>query len=276
MPRFPGSRERAPPGAGVGESVVERRGCLRGPGPRDHRRRARRAGWAGAHARGRRPRVSARPRGADLRAVLHHQGARPRHRAGAGDLPAADGELRGRHPGGAREPGRDLPASLPGGGMSLRNVLVVDDDPGMRQMLTMLLRSKGYVPAAVGSAEAALKEFEARPYDVVLCDVRMPTVDGLAHLEEIQKRSPEATVIMMSAYGSEEVALEAMKRGAYDYVSKPFRQDEVILALRKAEERERLRRENVRLREQLGDRRGLTTLIGQSPAMQELQRSIRK
>ncbi len=160
--------------------------------------------------------------------------------------------------------------------MSLRNVLVVDDDPGMRQMLTMLLRSKGYVPTAVDSAEAALKEFEARPYDVVLCDVRMPTVDGLALLGELQRRSPEATVIMMSAYGSEEIALEAMKRGAYDYVSKPFRQDEVILALRKAEERERLRRENMRLREQLGDRRGLSTLIGQSPAMQELHRSIRK
>jgi two-component system, NtrC family, response regulator AtoC len=160
--------------------------------------------------------------------------------------------------------------------VSLRNVLLVDDDPGMRQMLTMLLRSKGYVPAAVESAETALKEFEARPYDVVLCDVRMPTVDGLALLEELQRRSPEVTVIMMSAYGSEEIALEAMKRGAYDYVSKPFRADEVILALRKAEERERLRRENVRLREQLGDRRGLTTLIGQSAAMQELHRSIRK
>jgi two-component system, NtrC family, response regulator AtoC len=160
--------------------------------------------------------------------------------------------------------------------MSLRNVLVVDDDPGMRQMLTMLLRSKGYVPAAVDGADAALKEFEARPYDVVLCDVRMPSMDGLALLGELQRRAPDVTVIMMSAYGSEEVALEAMKRGAYDYVSKPFRPDEVTLALRKAEERERLRRENVRLREQLGDRRGLSTLIGESPAMQELHRSIRK
>jgi two-component system response regulator AtoC len=72
--------------------------------------------------------------------------------------------------------------------MSLRNVLVVDDDPGMRQMLTLLLRSKGYVPTAVDSAEAALKEFEARPYDVVLCDVRMPTTDGLALLGELQRR----------------------------------------------------------------------------------------
>ncbi len=160
--------------------------------------------------------------------------------------------------------------------MSLRNVLVVDDDPGMRQMLTLLLRTKGYAPAAVDGAEAALKEFEARPYDVVLCDVRMPSMDGLSLLEELQRRAPDVTVIMMSAYGSEEVALEAMKRGAYDYVGKPFRPDEVTLALRKAEERERLRRENVRLREQLGDRRGLATLIGESPAMQELHRSIRK
>ncbi len=160
--------------------------------------------------------------------------------------------------------------------MSLRNVLIVDDDPGMRQMLTLLLHSKGYVPSAVEGAEKALAELEQRPYDAVLCDVRMPAMDGLELLSELQRRAPDVTVIMMSAYGSEEVAIEAMKRGAYDYVGKPFRADEVALVLRKAEERERLRRENVRLREQLGGNRGLSTLIGQSPAMAELHRAIRK
>ena len=160
--------------------------------------------------------------------------------------------------------------------MSLRHVLIVDDDPGMRQMLTLLLKTKGYAPSAVESVKSALAEIETRPYDVVLCDVRMPAEDGLALLDELQRRNPEITVIMMSAYGAEEVAIEAMKRGAYDYISKPFRPDEVALVLRKAEERERLRRENLRLRRQLGDQRGFTTLVGQSPAMHELQKSIRK
>jgi two-component system, NtrC family, response regulator AtoC len=160
--------------------------------------------------------------------------------------------------------------------VSLRNVLIVDDDPGMRQMLTLLLRSKGYMPSAVDSVASALLEFEARPYDVVLSDVRMPGSDGLVLLAELQRRAPEVTVIMMSAYGSEDMAIEAMKLGAYDYVSKPFRPDEVAIVLRKAEERERLRKENSRLRQQLGQQKGLTQLLGESESMQTLQRQIRK
>jgi len=160
--------------------------------------------------------------------------------------------------------------------MSLRQVLIVDDDPGMRQMLTLLLRSKGYFPAAVESSSQAIKEFEARPYDVVLCDVQLGEHDGLWVLAELLQRSPDLTVVMMSAYGSEESAVEAMKRGAYDYISKPFRPDEVALVLRKAEERERLRRDNLRLRRELGEGGGLETLVGQSPAMDEVKRHLRK
>jgi two-component system, NtrC family, response regulator AtoC len=160
--------------------------------------------------------------------------------------------------------------------MSFHNVLIVDDDAGMRQMLTLLLRSKGYQPAAVDSAENALIELEAKPYDAVLCDVRMPKLDGLSLLDQLQQRMPDLSVIMMSAYGSEEAAIEAMKRGAYDYISKPFRPDEVAIVLRKAEERERLRQENVRLRQQLGGEGAFAHLIGASAPMQELQRQIRK
>ncbi len=160
--------------------------------------------------------------------------------------------------------------------MGFRNVLIVDDDPGMRQMLTLLLKSKGYAPASVEGAAQAIKEFEARPYDAVLCDVRLGERDGLWVLGELTLRAPDLTVVMMSAYGSEESALEAMKRGAYDYISKPFRPDEVALVLRKAEERERLRHENRRLRQELGEGRGVASLVGQSPAMQELTRQMRK
>lgn len=160
--------------------------------------------------------------------------------------------------------------------MSFRQVLIVDDDPGMRQMLTLLLRSKGYLPASVEGPTQAVKEFEARPYDAVLCDVRLGERDGLWVLDQLLQRVPDLTVVMMSAYGSEETAVEAMKRGAYDYISKPFRPDEVVLVLRKAEERERLRGENLRLRRELGAGRGLAHLIGQSPVMIELGRQLRK
>ncbi len=88
---------------------------------------------------------------------------------------------------------------------------------------------------------------------------RLGERDGLWVLAELLQRSPDLTVVMMSAYGSEESAVEAMKRGAYDYISKPFRPDEVALVLRKAEERERLRRDNQRLRRQLGEGGGPPT-----------------
>src|SRR5512142_2099632 len=121
----------------------------------------------------------------------------------------------------------------------------------MRHLLSVILRDRGYEARAVSNGEEALKELAARDYDVVLSDVRMPRLDGLALLREVQRLQPELTFIVMSAYGSHDSALEAMKAGAYDYVSKPFKPDEVVLVLRKAEERERLFRENRRLRREL-------------------------
>src|SRR5262249_41253838 len=116
-------------------------------------------------------------------------------------------------------------------------------------MLSVLLAREGYQATAVGSAEQALQELERQPYDVVLCDIRIPKLDGLQLVDEIRRRGLRTTVIMMSAFGSVDVALEAIKRGAYDYIAKPFKPDEVILVLRKAEERERLFRENQTLRQ---------------------------
>ena len=99
---------------------------------------------------------------------------------------------------------------------------------------------------------------------------------GLALLRRIQAADPDQLVIVMSAYGSTEAALEAMKAGAYDYVSKPFRPDEVVLVLRKAEERERLARENRRLRTELSGAYRPEAIVGESPSMQELLRQVRK
>jgi two-component system response regulator AtoC len=160
--------------------------------------------------------------------------------------------------------------------VGFRSILVVDDDPAMRHLLSVILTDHGWEARAVGSAEAALKELDARDPDLVLTDVKMPGMDGLALLRQIQALRPELTVIVMSAYGAQDAAIEAMKAGAYDYLSKPFRRDEVVLVLRKAEERERLARENRRLRGELAGEYGTANLLGTAPSMQELLRQLRK
>ncbi len=160
--------------------------------------------------------------------------------------------------------------------MGFRSVLVVDDEDSMRHVLTVILRDHGYDVRAVGNGEDALKELGAREYDLVLSDVRMPRMTGLELLREVQRAQPDVTFIAMSAYGTHEDALEAMKAGAYDYVSKPFRPDEVVLVLRKAEERERLARENRRLRTELARDYRTDGIVGGSAAMAEVLRQLEK
>jgi two-component system response regulator AtoC len=166
---------------------------------------------------------------------------------------------------------------------ALRRVLVVDDEESLRHMLQVFLAREGYEVAAAASAQAALAELDQHAYDCLLCDVRMPRQSGLDLLDELSRRGHGPTVIMMSAYGSHELAIDAMKRGAYDYVSKPFQPDEMLLTLRKAEERERLRRENQQLRQRLAERasvgapeQSLGAMLGKSPAIHAVFRTISK
>ncbi|HQR30233.1 MAG TPA: sigma-54 dependent transcriptional regulator [Anaeromyxobacteraceae bacterium] len=160
--------------------------------------------------------------------------------------------------------------------MAFQNVLIVDDEEPMRHLLTVILSDRGYDVRAVSNGEDALRELAARDYDLVLSDVRMPRMDGIALLRRALERQPDLTFIVMSAYGSHDSAIEAMKAGAYDYVSKPFRPDEVVLVLRKAEERLRLSRENRRLRSEIADGRRLENFVGSSPVVQDLLRQVRK
>src|SRR5512139_3132010 len=146
----------------------------------------------------------------------------------------------------------------------------------MRHLLSVILTDRGYEVRAVGNGEDALKEIQARDYDAVLSDVRMPRMDGLRLLEAVKRLQPELTFIVMSAYGTQDDAIQAMKAGAYDYVSKPFRPDEVVLVLKKAEERERLARENRRLRTELDREYRIENLVGPSAAMAEVHRQVRK
>jgi two-component system response regulator AtoC len=160
--------------------------------------------------------------------------------------------------------------------VALRSVLIADDEESIRHVLTILLTDRGYEARAVADGEAALQELAARDWDALVTDVRMPRLDGLALVRRAQELSPETTLIVMSAYGSHELAIEAMKAGAYDYLGKPFRPDDVLLVLRKAEERERLRSQNRLLRREIERVRGLDELVAESAAMKEVQRLVAK
>jgi len=155
-------------------------------------------------------------------------------------------------------------------------ILVIDDEKNMRHMLAVLLEKEGYGVATAGDGKEGLDLAGATYFDVILCDLKMPVMDGMAFLEKFQEMKLESTVIVMSAYGTLDTAIEAMKRGAYDYVSKPFKADEILLTLRKAEERERLRRENRRLQQSIQERYSFANMIGRSPAMQEIFGTIAK
>ncbi len=156
------------------------------------------------------------------------------------------------------------------------DILVIDDEESIRHMLTMLLGGEGWKVVAVEDGQEGLKELLARSYDLVLTDVRMPTMDGLELLAEIDERELDTTVIVMSAFGNRQLAVEALKAGAYDYIDKPFQRDEILLTVVKAVERLRLRRENADLRRQVSKKKGLDRLIGQSEPMENVFALIEK
>ncbi len=158
----------------------------------------------------------------------------------------------------------------------MRRVLVVDDEENLRVVLRTLLRRHGYEVETASSGEEALGMVDSFGPDVVLTDVRMPKMGGLDLLSTLKAKGNEATVIVMSAYGNMDLALDAMKAGAYDYVQKPFKPDEVVLALRKAEERELLRRENRALRDEIRKEHRFDDILAKSARMQEIFRTITK
>ncbi|MDY6825372.1 MAG: sigma-54 dependent transcriptional regulator [Thermodesulfobacteriota bacterium] len=161
------------------------------------------------------------------------------------------------------------------------HILVVDDEANMRHMLSTMLGKEGYVVDTTEDGQQALASLNTGgiAYDFILCDIKMPNMDGLEFLKNAREAAPDTTVIMMSAYGTIETAVEAMKLGAYDYISKPFKSDEVLLTLKKAAEREKLKSENLRLRKQLDDIRDdyiHGNMVAKSRPMQSVIQMIAK
>jgi two-component system, NtrC family, response regulator AtoC len=146
-------------------------------------------------------------------------------------------------------------------------ILIIDDEPGLRQTVSLILAGEGYATHAAADGEEGLaRAIELKP-DIILCDVRMPRLGGLEFLERYRTAGGIGMVIMMTAYGGTELAIQAMKSGAYDYLPKPFSPDQLILTIRKAEERESLRQEVFRLREEVSIQRRYREIIANSPAM---------
>ncbi len=158
----------------------------------------------------------------------------------------------------------------------MRRVLVVDDEENLRLVLRTLLKRHGYEVETASNGDEALAAVDTFGPDVILTDVRMPKLGGLDLLAMLKAKGNDATVIVMSAYGNVDQALEAIKAGAYDYVQKPFKPDEVILTLRKAEEREALRRENRALRAEIRKEHQFEQILAKSQAMQDIFRTIAK
>jgi two-component system response regulator PilR (NtrC family) len=154
------------------------------------------------------------------------------------------------------------------------NILIVDDEEVLQDVLTFLVRKEGHKPLSAVSGEEALAVLEREEVDLVLLDLMLPGMHGLQVLREIRRRDPELVVVVITAYSSIESAIEAMREGAFHYIPKPFKNEEVLLTLRKGLEQRRLTSENRSLREQLRQRFAFDNIIGKSKPMQQVYELI--
>jgi len=153
-------------------------------------------------------------------------------------------------------------------------ILIADDEDSLRWVLEKGLRQAGYDVVAVKDGGSALQVFEAEPFDLVFLDVRMPGIDGLTALARLREIRGDACVIVMTAHGTMDTAIQAMQRGAYDYLAKPFDLDEVLLLAERAMAAHRLTQEVTRLRSGLQEVWEFGAIIGRHPRMQDVYKTI--
>jgi two-component system response regulator PilR (NtrC family) len=156
------------------------------------------------------------------------------------------------------------------------DILIVDDERSMREFLGIYLRREGYRIEAAPGGHEAIATLKARAFDVIITDLRMPDIDGLSVLAEAKRLHPNTEVIVVTAFSTTETAIAAMKAGAHDYLTKPFKIDEVGLVVDRAMEKRRLARENLALRDEIKGRYKLERLLGKSPPMQRVFDILRK
>ena len=157
-----------------------------------------------------------------------------------------------------------------------KHILVIDDEENLRHMLSLMLARQGYQAQTAADGAEGLRCLREKVYDFILCDIRMPEMDGKTFLVKALEDHAKAPIIMMSAYGTVDIAVECMKMGAYDFISKPFKKDEIVMVLKKAEERERLKAENSQMREVMAGRNIFSGIISRNSAMTEIFGQIRK
>ncbi|MCZ6696994.1 MAG: sigma-54 dependent transcriptional regulator [Acidobacteria bacterium] len=167
---------------------------------------------------------------------------------------------------------QDAPARE--GAVERGRILVIDDEPIIQEVLDDILSREGHAVEVAVDAEAGLAALERAGYDLVILDLMLPGMGGLEGLQEIKKRDPDQVVIMITAYGSVETAVQAMRMGAHDYLTKPFKNEDVLRILRHGLRHRRLLTENRSLRHALQGRTGYADLVGRSRGMRDLYRLI--
>lgn len=155
-------------------------------------------------------------------------------------------------------------------------ILVVDDEESIREFFEIMLKREGYEVHSAANGRLALEWLKENPVDVVISDIQMPEMSGLELLQKVRESDSEAIVIMITAFGSTETAVEAMKLGAYDYIQKPFKIDEVKIVLKQALEKRTLRLENFRLKKELGTKYAFDNIIGGAPPMLRIYEMVKR
>jgi len=161
-------------------------------------------------------------------------------------------------------------------GANLLNLMIVDDERAIREVCRDVAQTLGFHTSIADSAEHAYRVLESNAIDVVLLDLKLPGAGGLEALHQIRERRPDAVVIVVTGYGTVQSAVQAMKNGAYDYVTKPFSMEELRLLLERVSSHLKLKTENRMLREKIKSKQGFGSIVGRAPEMEKLYRIIAK
>ena len=156
-----------------------------------------------------------------------------------------------------------------------RSVLIIDDEPLMRVSTLDALLAEGFEVQEASNGEEGIQKIQTGQYDVVITDLKMPGSDGLQVMQACKARSPETEVIVITAHGSVDTAVQAMKLGAYDYITKPFSIDELLLTVDRATKVQSLRRENVALRQELEGKFNFDGIVGKNVHMRRVLEKVK-